>query len=125
MKNENSNALKFTGVIMIVFAVIYAIVGTLALMGTINGALPGHESQEVLVVLLAYVVALCALICGIACVKGITKTAKILGILFAIAGLVSLIYLQVSQDSFSIVDCLAVCYGISIFGIASKVEKDN
>ena len=69
MKNTNTTALKFTGIIMIVFAIVYAIVGTLALIGTVNGALPGHESQETLVVVLAYAVALFALICGVACVK--------------------------------------------------------
>lgn len=123
MKNTNTSALKFTGIIMIVFAVIYAVVGTLALMGAVSGALPGHEKQEALVVILAYIVALCALICGIVCVKGITNLAKVFGAIFAIAGIVSLIYLQVAQDTFSIFDCLAACFGISIFSIASKVEK--
>lgn len=79
MKNANTASLKFTGIIMIVFAIVYAILGTLALMGTINGALPGHESKETLVVILAYVVALFALICGIVCVKGNTGLAKIFG----------------------------------------------
>lgn len=123
MKNTNSTALKYIGVIMVVFALIYAIVGTLALMGTINGALPGHETQEVIVVVLAYVVALLALICGIVCIKGATGMAKAFGIIFAAGGLVSLIYLQVTQSSFSIFDCLALCFGISIFCIASKIEK--
>lgn len=123
MKNANAASLKFTGIIMIVFAIVYAILGTLALMGTINGALPGHESKETLVVILAYVVALFALICGIVCVKGNTGLAKIFGAIFAIMGLVSLIYLQVTQDTFSIADCLATCFGISIFYISSKVEK--
>lgn len=125
MKNENVSALKFTGIIMIVFALIYAVVGTLALLGAVNGALPGHESQETLVIILSYAVALFALICGIACVKGITNLAKVFGAIFAIVGLVALIYLQVTQDSFSIFDCLAVCFGIAIFSIASKVEKDK
>lgn len=125
MKNTNSTALKFTGIIMIVFAVIYAIVGTLALMGTVDGALPGHESQEILVVILAYGVALFALVCGIACVKGNTGLAKILGAVFAIVGLISLIYLQVTQDTFNIMDCLAVCFGVSIFSISSKIEREE
>ncbi len=125
MKNMNSNALKFSGIIMAVFAVIYALVGTLALMGTINGALPGHEKQEILVALLSYGVALFALVCGIACIKGVTKLAKLFGAIFAAVGLVALIYLQVTQDAFRIFDCLAVCFGISIFYSALKVEKDQ
>lgn len=123
MKDTNKTALKFTGIIMIVFAIIYAIVGTLALIGTIKGVLPGHESKEILVVILAYAVALFALICGIVCVKGNTGSAKIFGVIFAIMGLLSLIYLQVTQGTFSMADCLAACFGISIFYISSKVEK--
>ena len=53
MKNSNATALKLIGMIMIVFGLIYAVVGTLALMGTLNNVLPGHETQEVLVVVLA------------------------------------------------------------------------
>ena len=123
MKNTNTTALKFTGIIMIVFAIIYAIVGTLALMGTINGALPGHESKETLVVILAYAVALFALVCGIVCVKGNAGAAKVFGAIFALVGVASLIYLQVTQDTFSIADCFAVCFGVSIFAISSKIEK--
>lgn len=123
MKNTNSTALKFTGIIMIVFAAIYAIVGTLALMGIINSTLPGHESQEALLVILAYAVALFALICGIICIKGNTGLAKVFGAILAITGLASLIYLQITQDTFNVIDCLAACFGISIFSISSKIEK--
>lgn len=123
MKNTNSTALKFTGIIMIVFAAIYAIVGTLALTGIIKGALPGHESQETLLVVLAYAVALFILICGIVCIKGNTGLAKVFSAIFAIVGLVSLIYLQIAKGTFSIADCLAVCFGISIFYISSQIEK--
>ncbi len=123
MKNTNTTSLKFTGIIMVVFAIIYAVVGTLALIGTVSGALPGHESKEILVVVLAYAVALLALICGIVCVKGNTGLAKIFGAIFAVMGLASLIYLQITQDTFNIVDCLAACFGVSIFYISSKVEK--
>lgn len=40
MKNSNATALKLIGMIMIVFGLIYAVVGTLALMGTLNNVLP-------------------------------------------------------------------------------------
>ena len=93
---------------------------SLALVGAIEGALPGHENQEILVAVLGYVVAFLSLLCGIACVKGISGLAKGLGFLFAVAGLASLIYLQVTQDAFSIFDCLAVCFGVSIMFFASK-----
>ncbi len=123
MKNPNSTVLKMNGVFMIIFAVVYAATGTLALCGIIKGVLPGHESQEVVAAVLAYAVALLALICGIICIKGITSIAKIFGILFAIVGLVSLIYMQVTQDTFSIMDCLAAGFGLSIFYFSGKIEK--
>lgn len=123
MKSTNSTALKSTGLIMIIFAAIYAIVGTLALMGIIKGALPGHESQETLLVILAYGVALFALMCGIVCVKGNTGLAKVFSAILTIIGLGSLIYLQITQDTFSIADCLAACFGLSIYYTSSKIEK--
>ena len=125
MKNTNSVALKACGIMMIVWGLAYAFVGTMALAGVISNVLPGHEAQEVLIVLLAYALALLGLICGIVCIKGITGAAKVCGIIFAGIGLASLLYQQVVYDTFAMVDCLAMCYGVAIFSIASKVEKEN
>ena len=86
MKNSNMTALKAIGIFMIIFALVYALVGTLALAGTLTGVMPGHETQEIMVVVLAYVVALLGLICGVVCVKGITGSAKVFGLLFRSAG---------------------------------------
>ena len=78
MKNTNSGALKACGIIMIIFGVVYALVGTMALAGVVSNVLPGHEAQEVLIVVLAYAIALLGLICGIVCIKGITGAAKVM-----------------------------------------------
>ena len=94
MKNYNSSSLKALGIMMIIFAVIYALVGTLALAGVISGALTGHENEEVIIVVLGYVVALLALICGVVCVGGNIKASKFMGIIFAVLGLIALIYQQ-------------------------------
>ena len=120
MNHSNNTALKFVGVLMVIFAIIYAAVGTLALAGMLKGVLPGHESQEILVIVLAYVVALCALLCGVVCVKGALGAAKLFGAIFAVAGLASLVYLQLSHSQFSIMDCLALCFGVTIIFLASK-----
>lgn len=125
IKNQNLIVLKFMGRIMIIFAIVYAIVGTLALMGIVSGILPGYESQEVLLVILAYGVSLITLICGFACVIGNTGLVKVSGVTFAVLGFASLIYLQFVQDTFNIVDCLVVCYGISVFFISSKIDKSE
>lgn len=125
MKNSNSGALKACGLIMIIFGVVYALVGTLALGGVVSNVLPGHEDQEIIIVVLAYAIALLGLICGIVCMKGITGAAKVCGIIFAGIGIASLIYQQVMYDTFAIADCLAMCFGIAIFYIASKAEKEK
>ena len=123
MKNYNKSSLKALGVMMIIFAVIYALVGTLALTGVVSGALPGHEKEEMIIVALGYAVALLALICGIVCVGGHIKAARFMGILFAVLGLIALLYQQLTNDTFSTFDCLAMCFGVAIASIASKTEE--
>ena len=124
MKNSNSTTLKVLGVIMIIFAIVYAAVGTLTLMGTLSNVLPGHEKEEVIVVALAYGVALLSLICGIVCVKGAAKQAKVFGALFALLGLVSLVYVQITQSSINVFDFMALVFGISIFSAAKKIDNN-
>ena len=51
MKSEGHGTLTFLGVVMIIFGLVYALLGTLSLMGTITGVLPGHEEQEIIVVI--------------------------------------------------------------------------
>ena len=125
MNKSNMTALKATGIIMIVFALVYALLGTLAVSGIINNALPGHEKQETMIVVLGYVVALLALVCGVVCIKGAVAPAKLFGAVFAVLGLAALLYQQLARDAFSIFDCLAMCFGVSIYSIASQIEKEN
>ena len=125
MNKSNMTALKATGIIMIVFALVYALLGMLAVSGIINNALPGHEKQETMIVVLGYVVALLALVCGVVCIKGAVAPAKLFGAVFAVLGLAALLYQQLAHDAFSIFDCLAMCFGVSIYSIASQIEKEN
>ena len=124
MKNTNSVALKACGIIMIIWGLVYALVGTMALAAAVSNELPGYETQEAVIVVLTYALALLGLICGIVCLKGVTGAAKVCGIIFAGIGLASLIYQQLACDTFAMADCLAMCCGILIFSIASKVEKE-
>ena len=91
MKDYNKSSLKAIGIIMIIFAIIYALVGTMALAGVISGALPGHETQEMVIVALGYAVALLALLCGIVCVRENAGASRIFGIIFAVLGLGALV----------------------------------
>ena len=114
MDKNNSGVLKVFGIVMILFGAVYAILGTVALMGELGGLLPGHEAQETLIVVLAYVVALLAIICGVACMKGAVSVCRPLGLIFAVIGLVSLLYMQFTQGTFSVFDCIAMVFGIAV-----------
>ena len=123
------SASKATGIILIVFALVYVLLGTLAVAGIISNALPGHEKQETMIVILGYVAALLALICGGVCIKGAVAPAKLFGAIFAVLGLAALLAAlldqQFAHDVFSIFDCLEMCFGVSIYSIASQIEKEN
>ena len=122
MERENHGALTFLGVVMILYGLTYAILGTLSLAGTITGVLPGHEKQEIIVVVLSYIITLISLIGGIASMRGKYKTAKTIGIIFAIVGLASLISNQLTQDMFNSFDCIAMVLGAGIFYLSSVAE---
>lgn len=121
-KKSNAGVLKFFGIVMILFAIIYAVVGTLAIAGFAEGILPGHETQEIIIIVLAYAVAVLSLICGIACVKGSFGVCRAFGLLFAVVGLVSLIYMQVTQSSFNLFDCIAMVLGVAIYYLARQEQ---
>ena len=122
MKDYNKSGLKAIGILMVIFGLLYALVGTLALAGVLSGVLPGHETQQVLVVVLSYGVALLALLCGVVCIAGNAGAAKVFGILFAVLGFASLVYQQLANDSFSTFDSIAMCFGVAIVYIASKIK---
>ena len=79
-----------------------------------------------IIVVLAYAIALLGLICGIVCMKGITGAAKVCGIIFAgIGHCFPDLSAGGMYDTFAMADCLAMCFGVAIFFIASKAEKEN
>ncbi len=121
-KKTNSGSLKILGFVMIAYALVYGLLGTLSLTGTVRGVLPGHEAQEVLVIVLAYGVALLTLICGIACIRGSRNTAKITGLVFAVLGLVSQCYLLITGNGLNIFDVLAIVLGVCIYILTNKTE---
>ena len=123
MKKESNGALTFFGILMILFGLVYAILGTLSLMGTITGLLPGHEKQEIIIVVLSYVIAIISFIGGIASVKRKYGTAKVIGLVFTIVGLASLIYVQLTQETFNTFDCIAMLLGVSIFYLSSTAKQ--
>lgn len=125
MNKSNNGALKFLGIVMIIFGLLYVILGTLSLMGIITGVLPGHEKQEIIIVTLSYIIAIVAIIGGGASIKGNLNQAKILGIIFATIGLISLIYTQISQDTFNNFDCITMVLGLGITSLSIIAEKDK
>ena len=122
-QNTNRTTLKIFGVIMLLFGLVYGIVGSLALAGTLQGILPGHQTQEILVIVLAYGVALLAIVCGILCLKNVTAGAMVTGILLALLGLAGVVYNQIALDSFNLFDMLGLLFGVSIAATAMKLRK--
>ena len=125
MKSEGHGTLTFLGVVMIIFGLVYALLGTLSLMGTITGVLPGHEKQEIIIVILSYIIAILAIIGGITSVRGKFATARTVSLIFAVIGLVSLIYNQVTQDTFNNFDCITMVLGAGICYLATTAKKED
>ena len=119
----NSVTLKIFGVIMLLFGIVYGIVGSLALAGTLQGVLPGHQNQEILLVAISYGIALLAIICGIVCLKTVVPAAMVTGAIVALLGLAGLVYNQVALDSFNLFDMLGLLFGVSIVTTAMKLKK--
>ena len=122
-QKTNGITLKIFGVIMLLFGLVYGIVGSLALAGTLQGVLPGHQAQEILVIVLAYGVALLAIVCGILCLKNVAAGAMVTGILLALLGLAGVVYNQIALDSFNLFDMLGLLFGVSIAATAMKLKK--
>ena len=122
-QNTNRTTLKIFGVIMLMFGIVYGIVGSLALAGTLQGVLPGHQTQEILVIVLAYGVALLAIICGILCLKNVAAGAMVTGIILALLGLAGVISNQIALDSFNLFAMLGLLFGFSIAPTAMKLKK--
>ena len=57
---------------------------------------------------------------GICAVMGNKPVAKVIGFVFAAVGLVSLIYLQFTQNAFNIADCIAMVLGVMLFTSAKE-----
>ena len=118
---KSNSTMKVSGILMILFGIVYAILAIMAYTGSVQGLLPGHESQEVMVAVLSAAVALLALIGGICAVMGNKPVAKVIGFVFAaVGGLVSLIYLQFTQNAFNIADCIAMVLGVMLFTSAKE-----
>ena len=122
-QKTNGITLKIFGVIMLLFGLVYGIVGSLALAGTLQGVLPGHQAQEILVIVLAYGVALLAIVCGILCLKNVATGAMVTGVLLALLGLAGVVYNQIALDSFNLFDMLGLLFGVSIAATAMKLRK--
>ena len=125
MKNEGSGALNFIGIIMIIFGLAYAILGTLSIVGVIGGIFPCLENQKLIIILLTYIISIIAIIGGIISIKGNYKNIQTIGIIFAIIGLVSLIYTQLTQDFFNNFDCITIVLGIGIIALATVAKEEE
>lgn len=125
MNKNNNGALKFLGIVMIIFGLVYALLGTLSLIGIITGVLLGHENQDAIIVTLSYIIAIIAIVGGVISIKGKLDKAKIIGIVFTTIGLISLVYTQISQNTFNNFDCITIVLGLGITILSIIAEKDK
>ena len=125
MNKNNNGALKFLGIVMIIFGLLYALLGTLRLIGIITGVLPGHENQDAIIVTLSYIIAIIAIVGGVISIKRKLDKAKIIGIVFATIGLISLVYTQIIQNTFNNFDCITIVLGLGITILSIIAEKDK
>lgn len=125
MNKNNNGALKFLGIVMIIFGLVYALLGTLSLIGIITGVLPGHENQDAIIVTLSYIIAIIAIVGGVISIKRKLDKAKIIGIVFATIGLISLVYTQIIQNTFNNFDCITIVLGLGITILSIIAEKDK
>lgn len=125
MKEEGSGALKLLGVIMILFGIGYAILGTLSLLGVIIGPLPGHEHGEAVIVTLSYITLIVAILGGIASIKSSLNNVRVIGVIFATIGIISLIYTYLTQRLFNNFDCITIVLGIGIIILATLSKMEN
>lgn len=122
MEKENHGALTCLGIISIIFGLIYALLGTLSLTQSITGIFPGHEEKKIITIILAYTITIISIICGILSIKGKYKSTKKIGIILAIIGLISLIYNQLTQNTFNSFDCIAIVLSAGIIYLAYIAE---
>ena len=114
--------LKFWGILLIIYALLYAITGALILAGQTEGIVPEFEGQTTLLIIIFFIIALIALIGGIVCIAKKLTAARVIGLILVIWGLYSLISAQLTQDEFNLVSLIDALLGISIFISAKKAE---
>lgn len=122
MEKENHGALTFLGIVSILYGLIYALLGTLSLIGSITGIFPGHEEQKIITVVLSYTITIISIIVGITSIKGKDKKTKRIGIILVALGLISLIYNQLTQNIFNSFDCIAIVLGAGIIYLSYVAE---
>ena len=122
---KNYDPMKICGIVMMVYGVLYALLGMMAIIGMVQGLMPGHEAGEIAIVALSYVIAILAIVCGYVCLRRYNDIAMKLGLVFALLGIVSLVYTQVSMESFSVIDCITMIVGVVIFYYARKDKLEN
>lgn len=122
MEKEKHEALTFLGIVSIIYGLMYALLGTLSLMGSITGVFPGHERQEIVIVVLSYIITIISIIIGITSIKGKYKSTKKIGAILIAVGLISLIYNQLTQNMFNSFDCIAIVLGAGIIYLAYVAE---
>lgn len=117
------NTLFVPGILMIGYGAIYALLTLFAYMGITQNVLPGQENQETMIMVLSAVIAILAILGGLCGLLKNRLGSMGIGLVFTVAGFVSVVYMQFTQDAFSYFDCLGMLFGIILFSTAKKMDQ--
>ena len=118
--SQNSSTLKGVGIAMILYGAVYAILGTMTAFGLVEGLLPGMEGAEIGLMILSYVVAIVAIVCGASAIRGAVALAYKLGMVFIVLGIISMVFYRISQGGFDVFGFIAMALGLAMFSGARK-----
>lgn len=118
--SQNRSTLKGVGAAMIVYGLIYAVLGTMTAFGLVEGLLPGLEGAEIVLMILSYAVAIVAIVCGVSAIRGAIAIAYKLGMVFILLGILSMVLYRITQGGIDIFGLLAMLLGLAMFSGARR-----
>ena len=125
MNKENKSILKIIGTITIIFGVVYAVLGTLSITGTIAGMFLGLEEKDLYTVCLLYITLLVTILSGITNIKEDIEKSKVFAGILILVGLISLIYTLVAAKTMNNFDCITIVLGIGTLILVTLEEKEK
>ena len=125
---EGRILIRVSAVYLLLFALLYLVLGIITAAAKIEGLGAAHGSGSTLVIILAYgtaILSLAASVIGFRTAKGKLEPGycRIIGIVIAAISLVSVIYIQITENKFEFFDMIVMACGIFYLMGANKIER--